>query len=167
MKSASCILALVLISGSALAEADEAVDCRVRARFTGQGSLGEFVKQALRQAQSQVLLALYGFNNRELAEELLQLSKKGVSVELKVDASKSAGTRMSRILDSLRAAGVRVEAVAPEGRNHNKFAVIDRKRVLTGSYNWTRRGENNWENLLLLDCPELAERYVKEWTSIR
>jgi phosphatidylserine/phosphatidylglycerophosphate/cardiolipin synthase-like enzyme len=167
MKSFCWLLALVLVSAPPSAAANEAVDCRVRTRFTGQGGLGEFVKQALRQTQSQVLLALYGFNNSELAEELSKLAGKGVSVGLKVDANKGARTKTSRMLDSLRAAGVRVETVAPEGRNHNKFAVIDRAKVLTGSYNWTLKAESNWENLLLLDCPELAEKYVKEWENIR
>jgi phosphatidylserine/phosphatidylglycerophosphate/cardiolipin synthase-like enzyme len=56
--------------------------------------------------------------------------------------------------------------VAPNGRNHNKFAVIDRKRVITGSYNWTLKSEGNWENLLILDCPELAKAYENEWERI-
>jgi phosphatidylserine/phosphatidylglycerophosphate/cardiolipin synthase-like enzyme len=57
--------------------------------------------------------------------------------------------------------------VAPERKNHNKFAVIDGKRVITGSYNWTLKAEQNWENLLFLDCPELAEKYEQEWERIR
>ena len=62
---------------------------------------------------------------------------------------------------------VRVQAVAPEGRNHNKFAVIDQDKVITGSYNWTLKAEKNWENLLILDCPELAKLYVREWEAIQ
>lgn len=48
---------------------------------------------------------------------------------------------------------------------HQKFAVIDRKVVLTGSYNWTVSADNyNSENLLLFrDAGPLAEEYRKEF----
>ena len=44
---------------------------------------------------------------------------------------------------------------------HQKFAVIDRINVLTGSYNWTRSAEAfNDENLLLFrNAGPLAEEY--------
>ena len=47
------------------------------------------------------------------------------------------------------------------GLMHQKFAVIDRKTVFTGSYNWTHSAENaNDENLLLFrDAGPLAEDY--------
>jgi phosphatidylserine/phosphatidylglycerophosphate/cardiolipin synthase-like enzyme len=45
--------------------------------------------------------------------------------------------------------------------------VIDGRRVLTGSYNWTQKAETNWENLLIIDCPELAKSYEAEWEKIR
>jgi phosphatidylserine/phosphatidylglycerophosphate/cardiolipin synthase-like enzyme len=86
---------------------------------------------------------------------------------LKVDAGRSAGSKVSRILERLKAGGVQVQTVASDGRNHNKFVIIDGARVLTGSYNWTFKAESNWENLLLLDCPELAKRYEVEWEKIR
>jgi phosphatidylserine/phosphatidylglycerophosphate/cardiolipin synthase-like enzyme len=50
---------------------------------------------------------------------------------------------------------------------HNKFAVIDGRRILTGSFNWTNSAEDrNRENLLVLDCEELARRYEQEWVEI-
>jgi phosphatidylserine/phosphatidylglycerophosphate/cardiolipin synthase-like enzyme len=47
------------------------------------------------------------------------------------------------------------------GLMHQKFSVIDRKIVLTGSYNWTHAADNfNDENLLLFrDAGPLAEEY--------
>ena len=48
---------------------------------------------------------------------------------------------------------------------HQKFAVIDRRVVLTGSYNWTgSAGNGNDENLLIFrDAGPLAEDYRKEF----
>jgi phosphatidylserine/phosphatidylglycerophosphate/cardiolipin synthase-like enzyme len=44
--------------------------------------------------------------------------------------------------------------------------VIDGTRVLTGSYNWTAKAESNWENLLVIDCPELAKASESEWDKV-
>jgi cardiolipin hydrolase len=51
---------------------------------------------------------------------------------------------------------------------HQKFAVIDRKLVFTGSYNWTHAADNfNDENLLLFrDASALAEEYRKTFLNL-
>lgn len=149
------------------ANASETVSCKVQPLFHSQGNIGQAVIQELRQAHSTVLLALYGFDNRMLAEELAKTAGRGVSISVKIDAAKSKEKKESAIIEFLNASGVRLQPVAPEGRNHNKFAVIDQAKVITGSYNWTLKAEKNWENLLLLDCPELAKMYVREWEAIR
>ncbi|HYA28606.1 MAG TPA: phospholipase D-like domain-containing protein [Acidobacteriota bacterium] len=148
-----------------VAAADSA-DCRTVSHFSSQGSIGKAVTEAIRASKERVTLALYGFDNSDLAEELLKLVKKNVTVRLKIDTARSASKKIIALIEQLKAGGVEVQTVAPNGRNHNKFAIIDGKRVLTGSYNWTLKAENNWENLLILDCPELAKAYENEWERI-
>ena len=47
---------------------------------------------------------------------------------------------------------------------HDKFAVIDSKIVLTGSYNWTTNGdERNRENLAIITDSAVAEQYSEEF----
>jgi phosphatidylserine/phosphatidylglycerophosphate/cardiolipin synthase-like enzyme len=42
--------------------------------------------------------------------------------------------------------------------------VIDGETVITGSFNFTKAAEQkNAENLLILDSPELAAFYAKNW----
>lgn len=121
----------------------------------------------IRGTEERLTVALYGFDNPELGDELLKLVKKKVTVRVKVDTARSASKKINALISRLKAGGVEVQTVAPGGRNHNKFAVIDGKRVVTGSYNWTLRSEGNWENLLILDCPELAQSFDSEWERIR
>ena len=67
----------------------------------------------------------------------------------------------------LQAAGVFVEISNQSRQLHNKFAVIDARWIITGSFNWTANAENrNRENLLALDCPELAWSFASEWMLI-
>ena len=157
---------LVLLS-SRLSGANDAIECRVQPKFSSRDNIAQSVIDAVRQTRNQITLALYGFNNPELADELAKLAKKNVSVRLKIDTAKSTEKKTHHLIDTLKAAGVHIETVAPDGRNHNKFAVIDGARVLTGSYNWTAKAETNWENLLILECPALAQSYETEWEKIR
>jgi Phosphatidylserine/phosphatidylglycerophosphate/cardiolipin synthases and related enzymes len=161
------ILAVLLLALAQSAVADDTINCQVATRFSSQGSVGDVVVAAIRGAKERLTLALYGFDNSDLGDELIQLVKKKVAVRLKIDAARSAGKKIVALIDKLKAGGVDVQTVAPNARNHNKFAIIDGRRVLTGSYNWTLKSEKNWENLLILDCPELAKAYESEWERIR
>jgi phosphatidylserine/phosphatidylglycerophosphate/cardiolipin synthase-like enzyme len=53
---------------------------------------------------------------------------------------------------------------------HNKFAIIDNRLLLTGSYNWTFAANNkNEENLMVIDDPEIIKifqnQFVNLWTN--
>lgn len=43
---------------------------------------------------------------------------------------------------------------------HDKFCVIDFKKVITGSYNWTYKASHNSENVIVLNDPSVATQYI-------
>jgi phosphatidylserine/phosphatidylglycerophosphate/cardiolipin synthase-like enzyme len=50
---------------------------------------------------------------------------------------------------------------------HNKFAIIDNRLLLTGSYNWTASANNrNDENLMVIDDPEVIARYQNQFEKL-
>ena len=149
------------------AHAHESINCEVKAYFPGTSKIGEALARELNQAKKVVLIALYGFNNPALAEELTKLAQRGVKIRVKIDTVKGAEKKESKLIATLKATGISVQTVAANGRNHNKFAVVDDSTVITGSYNWTVKAASNFENLLVLNCPELAKQYTEEWENIR
>ena len=46
---------------------------------------------------------------------------------------------------------------------HDKFCVIDFKKVITGSYNWTYKASHNSENILVLNDPSVATQYISRF----
>ena len=51
---------------------------------------------------------------------------------------------------------------------HNKFCVIDYSTVITGSYNWSYKAENNFENVIITyEDTSLAEQFISEFNQIR
>ena len=47
---------------------------------------------------------------------------------------------------------------------HHKFAILDGRTALTGSYNWTLESEEeNYDHLVILQDPQVLESYRREF----
>ncbi len=161
--------ALLLLVGFTLCPAFCQAEMVVQACFSPQGKCSNYIIRELEQAKKEILVAIYAFTSDELANAIVRARKRGVSVQVVVDRefdaanvkSKATFLEAKKIL-LRRVAGLKAGATEKEaGLMHQKFAVIDRRLVLTGSYNWTHSAETlNDENLLLFrDAGPLAEEY--------
>jgi len=60
-----------------------------------------------------------------------------------------------------------IHTVGEYSAMHNKFMIFDMRWVVTGSYNFTTTAQvSNWENLVWLDSPDMAEQYKQAWDAI-
>ena len=148
----------------------------VQACFSPQGRCSAHILREIEQAKKELLVAVYAFTSDDLAAAVVQAKKRGVSVQVIIDREYDATNEKSKgkFLESQKIPLRRVSGAktnAPEkdaGLMHQKFAVIDRKVVFTGSYNWTRSADNrNDENLLFFrDAGALAEEYRKAFLGV-
>src|SRR5919109_3438838 len=146
-------------------------DMVVQACFSPQGKCSAYILREIEQAKKELLVAVYAFTHDELADALVRARKRGLSVQVILDRDFDADNDKSKgkFLEAQKIPVRRVAAMRPAGLDkenglmHQKFAVIDRKTVFTGSYNWTHSAESlNDENLLLFrDAGPLAEEYRK------
>jgi len=143
----------------------------VQACFSPLGKCSSYIVRELAQAKKEVLVAIYAFTSDELANALVQARKRGVAVQVLIDREFDASNSNSKakFLEAQkillrRVSGMKGSAADKEsGLMHQKFAVIDRRVVFTGSYNWTYSADAlNDENLLLFhDAGPLADEYRK------
>jgi mitochondrial cardiolipin hydrolase len=146
-----------------------AADMVVQACFSPQGKCSSHILREIETAKKELLVAVYAFTNDELANALVQARKRGVAVQVIVDREFDLANETSKgkffeaqKIPLRRVSGVKAKTQERDGGlMHQKFAVIDRRIVFTGSYNWTRSADNlNDENLLLFrDAGQLAEEY--------
>ncbi len=116
----------------------------------------------IKQAQDEILVQAYAFTSKNIADALLSAAKKGIKVAVVYDR-KSAKDKYSQI-PRLQKAGVKTIADKVQGISHNKIMIIDKKIVVTGSFNWTVAAEKrNSENIIFLANSKLAEEYIKNW----
>jgi phosphatidylserine/phosphatidylglycerophosphate/cardiolipin synthase-like enzyme len=127
----------------------------------------EIIKN-INQAEAFINIAMYIFTDKEIALPLINAQKRGVKVRVYLDKSQiESKYSQSRFLVQK---GIKVRISTNNYIMHNKFAIIDNRLLLTGSYNWTFSANNrNDENLMVIDDPELIEifqnQFINLWTN--
>ena len=137
--------------------------------FSRVTNIAERIRELIGETAHSLDAALYRLNNPQLAEALRQSAARGTRVRLILDRGKydsDAATRALVAESGLRCRLLRGR-VEPESKMHHKFAILDDRTVLTGSYNWTMESqENNFENLLILRDSLRALGYKKEFEAL-
>jgi len=122
----------------------------------------------INQAQAFINIAMCVFTDKEIALPLINTQKLGVKVRVYLDKSQiESSYSVSRLLVQK---GIKTRISSNNYIMHNKFAIIDNRLLLTGSYNWTFSANNrNDENLMVIDDPEIIEifqnQFVNLWTN--
>ncbi|MBN8744107.1 MAG: phospholipase D family protein [Thiomonas arsenitoxydans] len=163
--AAACTLPAQARSPQALALPTQAA---VSSAFSPSGGALALVLQAIDQAHSSIQMAAYLFTSSDVARALVQAKKRGVQVQVLVDwkSNFDEDARYARhALGILRNAGIAVRSVDVYPIFHDKYMVIDRRTVQTGSFNYTySAAHRNAENVLVMwNAPELAAQYLADW----
>ena len=109
-------------------------------------------------------IAVYSITNPKIANAIIAAHRRGARVRILTDRT-MAGHKSSMI-DELVAAGIPVRTNRRHKIEHNKFAVFDNRRMVTGSYNWTTAATKyNSENCIFLTHPaqEYSKRFEYLW----
>ena len=105
-------------------------------------------------------VCVFTITDDRIAEAIMSAHRRGAKIRIITDDDKSLdrGSDVCR----LKKAGVAVRVDQSEYHMHHKFAVYDRKALLTGSYNWTRSAaEHNEENFIVTEDRGLVNRFTK------
>ena len=124
----------------------------------------EIIKN-INQAQAFINIAMYIFTDKEIALPLVKARERGVKVRLYLDQDQvDYQYSQSRFLVQK---GIKTRISTNNYIMHNKFAIIDSRILLTGSYNWTFSANNrNDENLMIIDDPETIEIFQNQFEKL-
>jgi phosphatidylserine/phosphatidylglycerophosphate/cardiolipin synthase-like enzyme len=153
------LIAIIAISLSIIAPAFAEP---IKVLFSPNGGCQEAVIQEISQAQKTIDIAMYNLTTREISQELIKAKERGVQIRVFLDQGEGNG-RYSKgryLMDK----GIDVRFYAGTGLMHNKFAVFDNRRLITGSFNWTASAEkNNQENLLIITDENIVKQYTQRF----
>ncbi|MDO8805888.1 MAG: phospholipase D-like domain-containing protein [Elusimicrobiota bacterium] len=130
--------------------------------FSPRGGTEAAIAKAIDAARSEADVAMFTFTSKPIMEALKRASARGVRVKLMLFIDQKfpfeQEARAGRM--ELHYKTGRLE----KGQMHNKFAVLDGKLLINGSFNWTATAENsNTENTIFTMAPEYVSPYKAQF----
>ena len=115
--------------------------------------------QSIQAANSSIYISWYSFADMEIAEELLLASRR---VALQI--STSYDNEHSQAWQYLKRQGrLRIFAGNQNGLMHNKYMVIDRSIVITGSANFSVDFPKHFNHTVIINSQQIAEQYIDDF----
>lgn len=135
----------------------------IEVAFSPRGGITNMIIKELNSAKSSIEVQAYSFTSAPIAKALVDPTRRGVNVRVIVD--KSQKTEKYSIVTYLTNASIPVHIDAGFAIAHSKIMIVDQINVITGSFNFTKSGEErNAENCLILrGNKELVDLYMQNW----
>jgi mitochondrial cardiolipin hydrolase len=171
--------AFAIARSSVPAEASHVVEwleevVRAFARTTTESHAGEkanaffspgkaCIQEVLRQidlARQSCDVCVFTITDDRITDAIIRASGRGVAVRIITDDEKSHD--LGSDIDKLQLCGIPCKMdVGNVAHMHHKFALFDGRRLMTGSFNWTRSAsEQNEESLLVTPDPVLVSLFA-------
>lgn len=127
------------------------------------------IQEEIQKAQKSIYIAVAWFTNKTLFKQLLIKSREGCAIHI-IISNDEINNNSSLDFEQLRKHNGKVYKIGNGDTDlmHNKFCVIDYNTVITGSYNWSYKAANNFENIVVnYNDTSLAEQFVNEFIQIK
>jgi len=136
-----------------------------RAWFGPQDPLAKLLAAQIAAAREHIAAAVFTITDDRIHDALVAAHHRGVALRIITDGRK-AQDRGSDIW-RLQRAGIAIHPDPSAAWMHHKFAVMDERVLVNGSYNWTRAGaQENRENFLVTTDPLLVRAYLQNFERI-
>ena len=134
----------------------------IKVYFSPNGGCQQAVISEIRKAARTIDIAMYYLSSRDIAQALIRASENNVRVRVVLDQGQEIESASKS--GYLIRHGLEVRYHLGFGLMHNKFAIIDGKSLITGSFNWTLTAEErNEENLLIITDEGTIEKYKERF----
>lgn len=133
-------------------------------RFSPRGGCTNHVVAELDKAKSSVRVWAYSFTSEPIADALLRAHRRGVDVQILIDAPsiKGRGAKAKELADE----GIPIWADSKHAIQHQKVMAIDGITLLVGSFNWSAGAESrNSEVLATIQNVrrEMMDKFLANW----
>lgn len=114
-------------------------------------------------AEKSILIVVAWFTNARIISKLIELRKfKNIDIQILTDDNDINRKYFFELFRAdLENAGIEVREQHFKKFNHNKFAVIDNEKIITGSYNYTYKANRNLEGIVIENDKRIANFYTR------
>ncbi len=136
---------------------------KVQAFFSPNGGARDAVLAELEGARRDIKFMTFSLTDKDIGALMKAKARKGVKVEGVFDRWLAAGD--ASLEAPFRRARIRVAKDGNEALLHHKVMIIDRKTIITGSFNFSKNAEkaNNEAMLIIRNAPSAARQFLAEF----
>lgn len=116
--------------------------------FSPAGRTEADILNAINFTRESADIAVFSFYSLDIGNAVVNAHKRGVKVRVLVDRVQASQSEVGALLIKNGVPFRWSQGYAGKGVMHNKFAVLDSKLLMTGSFNWSVNAQqNNFENM--------------------
>lgn len=121
----------------------------------------------IKAAKFSIWVCVAWITHRDIANELYKQHKNGINIRVIVNDDELTNNNGC----DFTKAGIEYHKISPQNASyknlmHHKFCIIDFKKILMGSFNWTVRANYNYENIEEIESRDKAEEYAARFIKI-
>jgi phosphatidylserine/phosphatidylglycerophosphate/cardiolipin synthase-like enzyme len=134
----------------------------VEALFTPHDDCPGRIIRQFAEVRAQADLCVFTITDDRISDAILASHARGIKLRIVSDNDKAHD--LGSDIERFAAAGVPVRLDRTPFHMHHKFAIFDTRRLLHGSFNWTRgAARDNQENIVVTDDPRLIAAFGREF----
>lgn len=143
----------------------DSTDLMVDAYFSQSEDVQKVIINQIEQAEQEILILIYSFTDGEIAQSIIDRYAEGVTIK-GIFEYQGSGSNYSQ-MENLYCATTMIRTDGNENLMHHKVIIIDKKIVVTGSYNFSKNANlNNSENLLILKNETVANYFLNQFEAM-
>ncbi|PZO22269.1 phospholipase D-like domain-containing protein [Flavobacterium lindanitolerans] len=126
-------------------------------------NIEQIILEHFEKAEKSITIVVAWFTNKWIISKLIDLKKyRNLDIQILVDDNDVNQSYFFDLhLDNLEECGIEVKRQHISKFNHNKFSVIDNETFITGSYNYTNKANQNFENIVVEKDSRIADFYTR------
>ena len=146
-------------------DAPDTSKVRSEAFFSPNDECVARIDRLFRSSRKSVDVCVFTITDDRIKDAILAAHRRRVAIRIISDNDKS--TDLGSDIDQLARLGVPVRVDRTDYHMHHKFAIFDRRQLLTGSYNWTRSAAKyNEENFIVTGDAALLGSFRKAFDKL-
>ncbi|MET3030595.1 phospholipase D-like domain-containing protein [Flavobacterium johnsoniae] len=107
-------------------------------------------------AETEIKIAVAWLTDEDIIREITLKKISGVNVQIIISDAKENYVRIAKLKEYLKYAGVLSIGITKPFM-HNKFAIIDDRFIINGSYNWSYGARSSEENIFIITLDKSVE----------
>lgn len=145
-----------------LVECSRSSAAEVACYFSPGGQCASIISKQIDGAKKIIQVAAFQLTNKTICEALGKASVRGVSLYVLLDSVNESQNSVS--LSQLRRRNIPMRVDNAEKLFHDKFIIVDKSTVITGSYNFSDNAElRNAENVVIIEDIITARSFDKNF----